>query len=110
GHPISADLARLGVRWVVLVKDVDWPRYEPGLSNDPDMALRVSGRFLALYEVKSWKGAVVADDGTVVPSSPILSPVEQVDGSGPARAAIPAAQGWLRGFTPISRTSDGIVA
>jgi hypothetical protein len=110
GRPISADLARLGVRWVVLMKDVDWPLYEKGLAADPGLVLRTSGDRLALYEVTGWKGAVVDDAGAAVPSEQLIGPFERVDASGPARAAIPASGGWLRGFTPAARSSDGIVA
>jgi len=110
GHPIAADLAHLGVRWVVLMKDVDWPLYQKGLATDPGLVQRVSGDKLALYEVTGWKGAVVDDRGATVPSSTGIGPFEQVDASGPARAAIPASGGWMRGLSAAARTSDGIVA
>ena len=110
GRPISGDLAHLGVRWVVLMKDVDWPLYEKGLATDPGLAKRVSGSQLALYEVTGWQGAVVDEHGATVPSTSLIGPFAQVDPSGPARAAIPASGGWMRGLNPATRTSDGIVA
>jgi len=109
GRPISDDLARLGVRYVVMMKDVDWLCYLPALSFDPGLESVVSGPNLELYRVKAWAGDVVADDGRAVAADAVVSPWWQVDPSGSARMAVPGGSGWLRGLTPVGVSADGIL-
>jgi hypothetical protein len=110
GTAISDDLGRLGVRWVVLMKDVDFSLYEPGFAADPGLERVVDGHDLALYRVRPWMGEVVGDDGMVVGSSDVVAPWVRLDASGPARAAMPGTRGWLRGTAPVDVTRDGLLA
>ncbi len=110
GQPISSDLARLGVRWVVMMKDVDWLCYLPALSLDGGLESVVSGPNLELYRVKDWAGPVVADDGRPVSADAVISPWWDVGASGPARMAVSGSRGWLRGTTPAGVTDDGLLA
>lgn len=51
GRPGSAELARIGVRWVVLLHEVDWAGY-PGLSVDQGLVATVRTPSIDLYEVR----------------------------------------------------------
>jgi hypothetical protein len=108
GRTTSAQLAALGVRWVVLLHEVDWKRYR-GLASDPGLRRVVTGTSLDLYEVRAWKGSVIARSGRVVGSSGVVSPLERVDPSGPATWFQPPATGWMRGTGAATRVGNGVV-
>ncbi|HEY5153337.1 MAG TPA: hypothetical protein VIJ47_01295, partial [Acidimicrobiales bacterium] len=99
----------LGVRYVVMMKDVDWLCYLPAMGFDPGLESVVSGPTLELYRVKGWAGDVVADGGRAVGADAVVSPWWQVDPSGSARMAVPGGSGWLRGLTPVGVSADGIL-
>jgi hypothetical protein len=109
GKPVSDELARLGVRWVVLLHEVDWLSYE-GVSHDPGLVQRVHAPALDLYEVAGWHGLVVDEQGAPVASQPLVEPVVRVDASGPAVYDRPAATGWMRGWQAAGATPEGLVA
>jgi len=109
GQPVSADLARLGVRWVVLAHEADWLSYAAAF-NDPGLVRVVHGPALDLFAVSGWGGLVVAADGSPVASDPALEPVLGLDQSGAATYNRPAATGWMRGMTPTGVTPEGLVA
>lgn len=106
GEAVGEQLARLGVRWVVLQHDIDWQTYD-GLRSDPGLRRVVDGPTLELFEVVGWQGAVVTDDGRSLAARAPIAPVAHVDGSGPATWARPGAWGWLRGTTPAAIAEDG---
>lgn len=104
----SAELADLGVRWVLLLHELSWEDHE-GLDLDPGLEPVVEGPTLTLYRVRPWTAPVVDDDGAPVALDPVVAPWAELDPSGPATWAQAAAGGWLRGLEPAGRTSDGLV-
>jgi hypothetical protein len=109
GQPVSARLAKLGVRWVILLHEVDWLSYS-GVTRDPGLRSAVRGPALELYEVTAWQGAVVDEQGHPVASDPVVEPVVRVDPSGPAVYNRPAASGWMRGWEAAGTTPEGLVS
>jgi hypothetical protein len=75
GRPESAALARLGVRWIVVLHEVDWREYR-GLAADDGLATTVRTSSVDLYEVRAtrpgrppgaphkgwWTGIVILGD------------------------------------------------
>jgi hypothetical protein len=108
GGRAADELAALGVRWVVLLKELSWRDHE-GLARDPGLELVVSGPTLDLYRVRPWVAPVVDDDGAAVDLDVVAAPFATADGGGAAVWARPAEQGWLRGLEPAGRTSEGLV-
>jgi hypothetical protein len=108
GEQVSAELADLGVRWVVLLKELRWRELD-GLAGDPGLELVVSGPTLDLYEVRGWSGAAVDDDGGAAELESWAAPLATVGGGDALTWARPAARGWMRGWSPAGRTSSGLV-
>ena len=106
---MSDRLAKLGVRWVVLLHEVDWLSLS-SLSRDPGLEHRLQKQFLDVYEVRGWQGLVVDDAGRSVPAEPHLEPWITVDASGPAVYQRPGAAGWMRGMNVASVSPEGLVA
>lgn len=106
GEDVGAELAALGVRWVVLQHDIDWQTYG-ALRDDPGLRRVVEGPTLELFEVVDWEGPVRTDAGAVLDADGPVAPVRGVDASGAATWARPGAWGWLRGTDPAAITSDG---
>lgn len=109
GEPIAARLADLGVRWVVLLHEVDWERYasvrsEPGLRNV------VLGDTADLLEVEAWPGVVVARDGSVLGSRQPLAPLLSIDSPQEALWLKFGQDGWRRGGEPLEVTGQGVLA
>lgn len=109
GRPVAGDLARLGVRWVALLRDVDWRAYAGALAADEGLEPRVRSGTLELFRVRAWRGPVTDAAGRPVPMSPVVAPLRRLAPSGPARWAQPATRGWMRGTSPAGRTPDGLV-
>jgi hypothetical protein len=107
-HPQSEELARLGVRWVVLLHEVDWRQYY-ALSDDPGLEAVVSTPALELFRVKGWRGPFVDHLGEAVEGRSLLAPLATVEPSGPLSWARPAIPGWLRGTSTAGRTETGLV-
>lgn len=63
GRPISAGLADLGVRWVVLVHESGWERYS-SLFADPGLRVAIALDDIDLFEVAAWSGRATGPDGT----------------------------------------------
>lgn len=112
GRPQSQTLAGLGVRWVVLLHEVDWRRYQ-SLADDGGLTAEVSTPALDLYRVEGWAGAVVDARGADVehrsPVAPLLW-LGPAAGPGPLTWNRPAAPGWLRGLRPAGTTAAGTLA
>jgi hypothetical protein len=109
GRPVSAALARLGVRWVVLLHEVDWRRYA-ALDADPGLRPAVRDTSADLYEVRAWRGPVVTDAGRTLPARSVVAPLARVPASGAATWQRAAAPGWLRGTAKAATTPVGTVA
>lgn len=109
GTPVADRLARLGVRWVVLLHEVDWLSLS-SLTQDPGLERRLQRQYLDVYEVKGWQGLVVDQTGRAVPADPHLEPWTSVDASGPAVYQRPAQAGWMRGTVSASASPDGLIA
>ncbi len=108
-QPVADRMRSLGVRWVVLLHEIDWLKY-PGLTTDPGLRLALHAPALDLYEVRDWPGLVVGADGRPVASGPVVEPLVQVDASGAATLNRPYAAGWLRGWNATSASPGGLVA
>lgn len=106
---VSDRLTRLGVRWVVLLHQVNWPIYTSGLNRDPGMEHVLRGPGLDLYRVRAWPGLVVDGSGAAVASRPRVEPLLDVAASGPAVVNRPAASGWLRGTAAGDAGSEGLL-
>jgi hypothetical protein len=110
GRPSSDDLAKLGVRWIALLHDADWARYEAALTRDPGLEVRVLSPDLDLYRVIAWRGPIVTAQGVVLDSHPTLRALVRVPPSPAAVWNAPGAFGWMRGFHPAGITPDGRIS
>jgi hypothetical protein len=108
GERAASQLARLGVRWVVVLHDADWQDYR-GLDHDPGLDHTVSGNTLDLWRVRGWRGPVVDSAGSVVHLRDLVQPFELLDASQAATWFRPAADGWMRGWEPAGATSSGLI-
>jgi len=108
GEPQSTALARLGVRWVVLLHEVDWRRYQAP-SRDSGLEAVVRTPALELFRVRDWRGPFVDGRNQPVPSRSPVAPLVRLAASGPVTWERPAAVGWMRGTEPAGRTASGLV-
>ncbi len=111
GEDTGKALARLGIRWVVLVHEIDreWEFYQVALEEGGDVEALVEGRTISLYRVPGWRGPIVEDTGHVIHDRPVLRPLRHLDAGGPATWKAPAAPGWLRGLSATGTTDAGLV-
>jgi hypothetical protein len=109
GVPQSDALARLGVRWVVLLREVDWRSYR-SLAHDPGLERVIHSPSIELYRVRGWAGPFVGEGRETIPSQPVVAPLVWLKASGAVVWQRPAATGWLRGSAPAGRTELGLVA
>jgi hypothetical protein len=97
GRPVADELARRGVRWVVLLHEADADTYR-GLVDDPGLRAVSDDPALSLYEVRGWRGEVVDDGGRPLEARRAIRPVLRPDDEVAATWSRPAQPGWLRGF------------
>jgi hypothetical protein len=109
GRPVAADLAALGVRWVFIVHAVDWADLRGIGPDDPGLRPVVRSAAVDLWEVRAWRGLVVAAGGTV-PTRPVVEPLLLADPSDDATVARPGAGGWHRGRAGATVAPDGQLA
>lgn len=111
GTDIAPDLARLGVRWVVLLHETDreWELYQVALQDDTTLESVVSGLTISLFEVPGWRGPVLTSSGEDVELDPVLTPYQRLDPSAAATWAHPAAAGWLRGSAATGTSHLGLL-
>jgi hypothetical protein len=107
GEAPSEALARGGVRWIALQRDVDWEAYR-GIAGDPGLTRVVTGPTLDLYRVDGWPGMVSIADASV-PSDTWVSPLLSVDASDEAVLARGFQRGWLRGWDSSVQTREGLI-
>ena len=96
GDTVADDLVDLGVRWVVLLHEVDWEPLRP-LRGDPGLRRVLADGSIELFEVRAWRGPAVTAAGRAIPVRSLVAPLARADASGPARWHRPDAPGWMRG-------------
>jgi len=106
---VADRLARVGVRWLVVLHAADWESYR-WLTQRDGVRVAVAGTSLDLLRIEPWQGPVVAADGASVTLRSVVAPLGRLAASGPAVWAHPAVPGWLRGSHAAGRTADGMVA
>jgi hypothetical protein len=109
GDPVADDLTALGVRWIVLLHEVDWQSMRP-LRADPGLRRVVDDPAVEVFEVRGWRGPVLTATGRALPDRSVVAPVARVHASGPARWHRPAAPGWRRGSEPVDTSPFGTLA
>jgi hypothetical protein len=109
GRPVSEELARLGVRWVVFHRVGSYRPYE-SLERDAGLERVVTGTDVFLYRVRDWPGAATGPEGEPVAVHGVVEPLARLDPSGPVTWHRPAAGGWLRGTAAAGETEAGAVA
>jgi len=105
----SDSLTKLGVRWVVLLHEVDWAKYV-SLADDPGLRQAVSSPSLALFEVRAWRGPVIDERGNRLPLHNPVQPLADIPSSGPATWERPGLAGWVRGTSSAGTTRTGLLA
>jgi hypothetical protein len=108
GEPVAADLARLGVRWVVLLHTADWRTYRSAIT-EPGFRAAVRGPTLDLFEVRAWPGGLVDEEGAQLTPDPMVEPLQALEPSPSATWARPWQAGWMRGSEPASPGPSGLV-
>jgi hypothetical protein len=108
GAATSNRLARLGVRWVVLLHEERW-RDLRSLRNDPGLRRVVADRALELFEVRAWAGPAQTAHGRPVAVDAPIAPVAFVDADGALTWFRPGTRGWLRGFSTVRTTTNGLL-
>jgi hypothetical protein len=104
----SGSFRALGIRWVVVLHQVDWRDYS-AINSDPGLDRTLATPALDLYRVRGWKGLVVDDRGRRVPVDTAVQPWSWVSPSGPATWTRAGLSGWLRGTSPTSSTATGLL-
>jgi hypothetical protein len=105
---VSPRLQALGVRWILLLHEVDWERYR-AIAEDPGLQRTVATPALDLYRVRGWRGPVVDDHGRRVRATTVVAPWSWVAPSGEAMWTRPGAAGWLRGTAGAGTTANGLL-
>ena len=105
---VSGALQDLGVRWVVVLHEVDWKQYA-AINDDAGLERTLSSGALDLYRVRDWRGPVVDDRGRSVAVHTHAAPWSSVAPSGAATWTRPAATGWLRGTSSAGSTATGLL-
>jgi hypothetical protein len=98
----------LGIRWVVVLHEVDWRDYA-AIDRDPGFDRTLTTPALDLYEVRGWRGPVVDAVGRPLHVDTVVQPWSRVSPSGPATWARPALSGWLRGTSSTHSTATGLL-
>ena len=104
----SDAFAALGIRWVVLLHEVDWHKYT-AINDDPGLQRTLTTRSLDLYRVRDWRGPVVDDRGRNVHIDTVVQPWSWVSPSGAATWTRPGLDGWLRGTSSTRSTATGLL-
>ena len=107
GTPVSAGLARLGVRWVFVAHEGADPRYDR-LADDPGLRRAFGDDSATLYEVAGWVGPAVAPDGSARHLRRRYAPVVRTDAPAGSVLSMAGAPGWVQGWgSAAAVTSDG---
>lgn len=108
GEPIATDLARLGVRWVVILTGLPG-RESPNLWRTPGLRLVRQGDTIALFEVEGWVGEGVTADGQPVDVTGWRA-LQFADNESAFEWFTPGARGWRRGWDSLSITERGTMS
>jgi hypothetical protein len=106
-HASDAFVA-LGIRWVVVLHEVDWHDYQ-AINRDPGMQHTLATPSLDLYRVRDWKGPIVDNGGRRVHINTVVQPWSWLSASGPATWTRPGLSGWLRGTSSTRTTATGLL-
>jgi hypothetical protein len=109
GRPVADAFAKLGIRWVVVLHDVDWQAYT-SLRTDPGLQWVVRGPTLDAFRVQAWRGPVVTATGAVLSPHTLAAPVSTLTASGAATWNHQGGWGWLRGLAEIHTAAGGVLA
>jgi hypothetical protein len=109
GEVVAAQLRELGVRWVVLIHEVDWRRYR-SIATDPGLDPALTSASIELFEVRGWRGPIVTDAGRRIPARSVVAPLARPPASPAATWNRSAAPGWMRGWHRARATSVGTLA
>jgi hypothetical protein len=110
GTPPSDRLVELGVRWIVLLHDVDWSVYRRGLDVDEGLERIVGDGALDLYRVVSWVGPVRSPGGEAVAVDCVVPVFCSAEADTEGTWYRPGIDGWHRGGTATSITAHGHLA
>ncbi len=106
GAHVSSDLAALGVRWVVLLRETTYDRYVL-LFNDPGLRVALDEPEVALFEVSAWPGTTSAGART---RNHATGPLIQVfETQQPSTWYRNPEAGWMAGWNPAQHEVAGIV-
>ena len=108
GRPVADQLAASGIRWVVVLHDLEWEDYA-GLDRDPGLRHVLTGSSLDVYRVLAWQGPVRTTDGRQLQRHAVIAPVGSVASSAAAVWDQPASWGWMRGFSATGRSREGLI-
>jgi hypothetical protein len=108
GEPGAERLAALGVRWVFLPKEYDWPLAGDAIAEDPGLRPVPVGEGLLLYEVRGWAGPLRTPAGGGAEVGGPITPLRTAPSSG-GTWAFPGTAGWLRGVEPVEVTDLGLL-
>lgn len=106
GQPVSAALADLGVRWVVLVHEDGHERYA-ALADDLGLRRALSLPDVDLYEVTGWTGRAVGPDGAGYGLRRPIPPLIRTSAPAGSVLDVSGAPGWLQGWSAVRVTDDG---
>ncbi len=106
GESVGDDLAELGVRWIVLVKNIHADRYA-ALDDDADLRIVIDDSDVALYEVSGWVGPAVGADGQGIGVDWWGAALARFDSDERATVAAPGSSLWLRGRSSVGVSEDG---
>lgn len=109
GAPQSEELVALGVRWVVLLEEVEWREVQSILDADRGLRPVPTGDGLRLYEVTGWRGPAVTLGGEPVAVHPVVQPWSRLGSDQELIVARSGSAGWLRGTARVSVTGDGLL-
>jgi hypothetical protein len=104
----SDSLRALGIRWVIVLHEVDWRDYT-ALNRDAGLERTLSTPALDLYRVRGWNGPVVDAHGRRLAVDTVVQPWSRVSPSGPATWTRPGLSGWLRGTSSTRTTATGLL-
>jgi hypothetical protein len=108
GRPIGDQLARIGIRWVILTHDADYQELL-GLLDDVQLTSVLADRDIDLFEVNAWRGELVGGDQSPRDLRRLGSPLAIADASDPGRWGEPWMEGWMQGFRPLHRSDSGTI-
>jgi hypothetical protein len=106
GRLVSGDLAGLGVRWVLVLHEVDWRQYSGIGDQDPGLRAALRTPSLDLWEVRAWSGLI--DGGAQ--GRPVVEPLLWSVAPEATIVNRPHASGWMRGFEAAARGPGGRLA